>query len=314
METKTVIFKKKNRQRLDEFLTEISKSYSRSLMKKMIEEGMVFVNDEIVKKAGLLLNQGDKIKYSINLVYHPKLIPEKIKLDVLYEDSDILVIDKPAGIVVHPGAGHWKGTLVAGLLNYFEKVPEGLDPLRPGLVHRLDKDTSGVMVVAKNYKVLLYLSDLFKKRKIEKKYLALVYGVVPKLEGEIKTLIGRHPKRLKKMAVLEKRGREALTHYKVKAVYTNPNDPIQKYSLLIVTPKTGRTHQIRVHMKLLEHPVVGDSIYAGRKLAKKYLKAERQLLHAYSLRFIDMNGKSRKFITPLPDDFRSYLEKLKKIK
>jgi len=315
MESKEVIFTEKGRKRLDELLGDQPDVHSRSYAKKLIKNGQVKVNEFIVTKSGLLLKDGDIIIYKHILEDKIRVSGEPIPLDIIFEDDDVLVLSKPAGIVVHPGAGNITGTLAAGVVNYLGGASKGLDPTRPGIVHRLDKDTSGVLIVAKNLTSQSYLGDLFKSRRIKKMYKVLVYGKVKEREGTIKTLIGRHKVDRQKMAVTdaESRGRTAITHFSVDSYYELKEDPTRLFTLLNVDLKTGRTHQIRVHMKKLGHPVVGDSLYTGRKMIREYPVADRQLLHSYSLELILPGGREKKFVSPLPKDFLDYLSRLHKI-
>ena len=261
-------------------------------------------------KPGFLLKCGDWIEYTPILDLEMDIVSEDIPLDIIFEDAEMMIINKQSGLVVHPGAGNVQGTLVSGLLYHWGELPEGMDAVRPGIVHRLDKDTSGVMVVAKTSQSQSYLSGLFKDRKVEKRYKILVYGKVKTSSREIVTEIGRHPTERKKMSVHPRSGRKAITEFILDKIYVNPENRKQYFSLLTVRLHTGRTHQIRVHMKYIGNPVVGDRVYSGRKFIKMFPEAPRQLLHAYSLKFQDIQGVKRHFMAELPSDFMQYLNRL----
>ena len=313
MEATKIKFQNDIRQRLDGFLVEQSDVHTRSFAKKLISTGKVTVNSSEKIKPGMLLKSGDTVEYTPSLDLEMDIEAMDIPLEIIYEDENMLVINKQPGLVVHPGAGHTQGTLVSGLLHYWGEVPEGLDPVRPGIVHRLDKDTSGVMLIAKALKSQSYLASLFKDRKVEKRYKVLVYGKVKKASDRIVTQIGRHTTERKKMSVHPRVGRKAITGYTLEGVYVNPKDNKQFFSLLTVRLHTGRTHQIRVHMKHVGHPVVGDRIYSGRKFIQMFPESPRQLLHASSLKFVDINEVERSFKADLPSDFNGYLNSLEKV-
>ena len=301
--------------RLDEFLSIQEAIHSRSFASRLIKKGNVQINGVVITKPSRKLQEGDCLEVTVeDLIKEITVLPEKVPFQIIYEDEDILVLDKPAGVVVHPGAGNWHGTLVSGLVDHWGKIPNGLDKNRPGIVHRLDKDTSGVMLVAKNSRAVAYYSDLFKQRKIQKKYLALIYGKLPQEKGEIITYIARHRIDRKKMTVVgAEKGRYSETHYNVKTYYQVPSDEKKLFTLVEISLKTGRTHQIRVHFQHLGYPLVGDPVYAGRKMKKLYPKMNRQLLLARSLQFVDSQGKERKFEVSLPKDFKGYIESLVEI-
>jgi 23S rRNA pseudouridine1911/1915/1917 synthase len=226
--------------------------------------------------------------------------PEKIQLAVLYEDEYLLVISKPPGLVVHPGSGNPAGTLANGLVHYCGAIAGVGDSVRPGIVHRLDKDTSGLMVIAKREDVHRKLVQMFKDRAVEKEYLALVHGILDQKQGRLVAPVGRHPVHRQKMAVREMGGRYAATHWQVVKEFGGI------YSLVVVGIETGRTHQIRVHMAHLGHPVVGDSLYGKRHCPKKII---RQMLHASRLRFIHpITGKKLECEAPLWPDFFEVLK------
>ena len=291
--------------RLDKFLSDDRNvGLSRAKIQKLIENGSVTVNSER-KKASYQLTPGDTIK----IVYPPSSVlleaSEDIEFDLLYEDNSIVVINKPPGLVVHPSAGHDKGTLVHGLLYRCNQLSSS-DPIRPGVVHRLDKDTSGVMVIAKSNKAHDHLAQQFKKREIKKRYLALVHGTAEKEKGIINLPISRHPVRRKEMSVSLSKGREAMSEWKVVSVFS------LGFSLLKISPYTGRTHQIRVHMAYMGYPIVGDAVYGyGKRWWKKQslvLKealalVKRQMLHAEILGFLHPDSlRYVEFKAPPPKD------------
>ncbi len=305
--------------RLDLFLASAEASISRSRFKAWIEEGLVLVNGRRVKPR-YLLRDGDEIALWLPEPEEPDtLIPEPMPLRILHEDEDLVVVDKPAGLVVHPGAGHSTGTLVHGLLAHCSTLASQGAPLRPGIVHRLDQDTSGVLVVAKTDSAYLRLIDQFKERHIQKTYLTLVFGTFPESSGEIATLIGRHPKDRKRMAVVERNGKTAVTQWRMVKSWHGA------VSLLEVQILTGRTHQIRVHCRHLGHPVVGDETYGGGRKRMRQVRHQktreilaasvrRPLLHARTLRLEHpRTGRPMTFEAPLPSDFRSVLDALDRI-
>jgi 23S rRNA pseudouridine1911/1915/1917 synthase len=273
---------------------------SRSLVQKYIKEGNVSVCNKAVKSA-YRVKRGDEIKVKIPPPREINILPEKISLDILYEDSDIIVVNKPAGMVVHPAGSYgYSGTLVNALLYHCKNLSGIGGFLRPGIVHRLDKGTSGLLVVAKNDKAHQELSKQFKERKVLKKYLALVHGTFKEESGEIKVPIGRSIKNIKKMGVLSKKKREAVTIFKVLERFKNA-------TLLEVTTKTGRTHQIRVHLSFLNHPIIGDSLY-GRK--DKIIN--RQALHCFKLGIFHPTTKEYlEFESEIPDDIKYAISMLK---
>ena len=270
---------------------------SRSLVQKLVEEGHVTVNGSVAK-ASLKLNVGDRVRVIIPPPSPTTLAPEDIPLKIVYEDSDLLVVDKPAGLPVHPAPGHPSGTLVNALLSHCPDLG-GIDgSLRPGIVHRLDKDTSGLMVIAKNDAAQRSLSQQIKDRLIKKGYLALVMGHLSPKQGAIEAPIGRHPRHRKRMAVVS-RGREARTQYKVISYVGN-------CTFLEAMPETGRTHQIRVHFSSIGHPLFGDPLYG-----KKSPLLSRQFLHARLLGFkLPSTGEYVEFESELPPELRETLAHL----
>ncbi len=291
------------RQRLDRFLTALGLWGTRSQVQRLIADGLVRV-DGHVAKPGVLLRSGQRIDVA---PAPPRAAagvePEAIPLSVLYEDAWLLVIDKPAGLVVHPAPGHWQGTLVAALLHRWQGRPAGMDPLRPGIVHRLDKDTSGVLLIAKDAATLAELGRQFRAREVSKEYLALVWGEPRRRQGEVRGAIGRHPVHRKRMSV-RPGGRAAVTRYRVLGASAG-------VSLVRVMPETGRTHQIRVHLAALGHPIVGDQVYGGGIRRAAELGMRRQALHAsaISLRH-PATGAPLQTSAPLAPDMCQVLDKL----
>ena len=288
--------------RLDHFLAGNLPDTSRSQLISSIRTGLVLV-DGASKKSSYRLKAGDRVSGSVVSPAAMDVRPEMIQLTILYEDEFLLVISKPPGLVVHPGSGNPTGTLVNGLVHYCGSIAGIGDSVRPGIVHRLDKDTSGVMVIAKREDTHRKLVEMFKARSMEKEYLALVHGVLDRKQGRLVAPVGRHPVHRQKMAVREGGGRYAATHWQAVKEFGG------RYSLLAVGIETGRTHQIRVHMAHLGHPVVGDSLYGRREQGPK--KITRQLLHASRLRFIHPISEEMLDIqAPLWPDFQEVLQNL----
>jgi len=285
-------------QRLDVFLTGNLRIFARSQVQRLIEEGKAKVNGE-PKKTGYRLRDGDRVE--IEYEEEPAsldLQPENIPLEVIYSDEHIIVINKLAGLVVHPGAGNPGGTLVNALLYFYPEVKNLGAQDRPGIVHRLDKETSGVMVVARNRKAYIELQSQFRKREVHKVYLGLIWGKMAEKEGRMTWGIGRHPKHGQKISVKTNKPREAETHYRVLKEFKD-------FSLLEIEPVTGRTHQIRVHFSAAGHPIVGDELY-GRSQRK--VKQPRLFLHAHRLAFFHpATGERVEFTSPLPDDLKAFL-------
>ncbi|MCJ7580224.1 MAG: RluA family pseudouridine synthase [Candidatus Aminicenantes bacterium] len=289
-------------QRVDIHLSQIYPQLSRSYIQKLTQEDRVKINGQNVKSS-YRLKAGDLVEIDISDFVPQKdpLLPENIPLTSLYEDDYILVIDKPSGLVVHPGAGTSHHTLVNALLFHCPALRDVGDANRPGIVHRLDKDTSGVMVVAKTQMVHEELQRQFKAREVEKLYLGLVWGRVPEKTGQIVWAIGRHEKQRQRISIRTKKPKEAETHFTVRQEWSD-------FSLLEIKPLTGRTHQIRVHLSASGHPIVGDTIY-GRKRTK--LPISRLFLHALQLTFLHPGTKEKvEFNSPLPQELQEYLEKL----
>ena len=288
-----------NALRLDVFLAKSQDEFSRSRLKKLIELGHAFVNDSPAQ-AKQKLKAGDKIILNISEPSASGIMPESIPLNIIYEDEQILAINKTAGMVVHPAPGHAKGTLVNALLNHCSDLSGIGGVARPGIVHRLDKDTSGIVLVAKTEAAHRALSSQFKDRTIKKTYLALVRGAVKAPSGIINTSIGRHKTNRKKMTASSNQGRQAETCYQVLETFGH-------FSYLKLFPKTGRTHQIRVHLASIHHPVLGDKLYGGI-LTGPYLKIPRQALHAFRIEIT--HPTSQKLLAleaPIPTDIDNYL-------
>lgn len=285
--------------RLDLFLQERFPSFSRSHFSKLIEDGLVTVNNKKVK-SGWKLRLGEVVEVEFKEPEKISTEAEEVPFDIVYEDDDLVVVNKPQGVVVHPCSSTKSGTLVNGLLYRIKNLSGINGVLRPGIVHRLDKETSGLLVVAKNDKAHISLAKQIKDKTCKRNYLAILEGNLKEDSGEIKTYIARDKKDRKKMAVSDS-GREAITDYKVLERFKNAC--FVEFSL-----KTGRTHQIRVHAKYLGHPIIGDKVYG-----KEVKGLEGQLLHAYRLTFIHPTTlKEMTFEAPLPDYFENYLEKLRK--
>lgn len=285
--------------RLDRYLAEVSGDLSRSRIQQLIAQSLVTVNDG-AGRAAAKLRPGDRIVVQVPPPSPLALTPEAIPLAIVYEDDDLAVIDKPAGLVVHPGPGHPAGTLVNALLSHCPDLAGIGGVQRPGIVHRLDRDTSGLIVVAKNQRAHESLSQQIKGRLVTKRYTALVRGVPLPAEGTIRAPIGRDPRHRQRMAVTAD-GRQATTHYRVV-------ERLGAYSLLDVHIETGRTHQIRVHLAYLGHPVVGDATYGGGQAAG----LRRQFLHARLLGFrLPSSGEYREFQSPLPNDLQEVVTALR---
>ena len=296
-------FDKKTPERLDKFLVELLQEFSRSRIQGLIADGFVDVNGHAAKKAGQTLESGFNVTVRIPPPAPTDLIAEDIPLDIVFENDDLIVVNKPAGMVVHPAAGHPSGTLVNAMLGYDPDI-EGIGgEERPGVVHRLDKETSGLILLAKNERAHRWLQDQFRLRKVEKTYLALVDGKPPTPSGRVETYIGRDPSHRKRMAIVpESRGREAISEYKRAESFAN-------HTLLEFHPLTGRTHQIRLHCAFLGCPIVGDEVY-GRK--KPTVEINRHFLHAYRLKIIlPGEEEQRTFEAPLPEELQSVLMTLR---
>ena len=310
---------KNSGKRLDIFLAENIKHLTRSFLKKMIENKQVKLNDSILLSPATKVKYRDKIKIDIIEKKRNDIVPKKIKLDILYEDKYILVINKPKGMVVHPGAGNYENTLVNALLYKYDKNLSDLSgTLRPGIVHRIDKETSGLLVIAKNNLAHANLGEQFSRHTITRKYICLVWGIVRPLNGKINTLISRHKKNRQLMTVSEINGKKAITNYKTLKTFNIKDIP--KISLIECELETGRTHQIRVHLKYKGTSLLGDKQYGKKNLKFKKINNEfldklnkltGQTLHAKSLEFA--HPKTRKwmnFESDLPTSFKKILNLL----
>jgi 23S rRNA pseudouridine1911/1915/1917 synthase len=297
-------FEGEHPERLDRFMVTCLPEFSRTRLQGLISDGFVKVNGNAAKKAGQILEGGERVTVCIPPPVPSNLTGEDIPLQILFENEDLIVINKPAGMVVHPAAGHDSGTLVHAVLGY-EPEMEGVGgEERPGIVHRLDKDTSGLILVAKNDRSHRWLQDQFRLRRVEKSYLALVDGHPPTPTGRVEAAIGRDPSHRKKMAIVNaSRGREAVSEYKTLETFQN-------HALLEFHPLTGRTHQIRLHCAFLGCPIVGDSIYGLRHSS---INIDRQFLHAFRLKIVLFGEqKSRSFEAPLPVDLKIALDQVRK--
>lgn len=279
--------------RIDKFLAQkFAPHFSRSYFTHLIDEGLVLINGVVVKKR-MVVEDGDLVEVCFADMPETDLQPENIPLDIIYEDKDIIVVNKPKGLVIHPAPGNWTGTFVNGLLYHCHEIKEVGDPIRPGIVHRLDKDTTGLLVAAKHLESQKRLVESFSKREVKKEYLAVTSGK-PRM-GRLETLIGRDPKNRQRMAVVPEKGKQAITEVKIL-------DFEENLSLVHLIIETGRTHQIRVHLKFLGTPVLGDTVYGSESMNKKH-KAERPYLHAWKLHFPHPITKvPMSFEAPIPQD------------
>lgn len=296
-------FNRQSGERLDKFLAEALPEFSRSRIQQLIAGGFVEVNGSPARKAGQPLDADSALTVRVPPAVRTNLVAEEIPLDIIFENDDLMVVNKPAGMVVHPAAGHSSGTLVNAALGHDPDI-EGIGgEERPGVVHRLDKDTSGLILLAKNERAHRWLQDQFRLRIVEKTYLALVDGKPPTPSGRVETFIGRDPKNRKRMANVSKtKGREAVSEYKTLQGF-------EHHTLLEFHPFTGRTHQIRLHCAFLKCPIVGDQIY-GRK--NPALPLKRHFLHALRLKITLPNeNESRVFEAPLPAELEEALDQLR---
>ncbi|RKD34236.1 RNA pseudouridine synthase [Lacrimispora algidixylanolytica] len=288
--------------RIDRYLSDQCSQVSRSYLQKLLKEEAVLVNEKPVKsnyKVGTL----DKIQLAIPEAVELEIEAEDMPLDIIYEDKDIILINKPKGMVVHPAAGHYSGTLVNGLMSHCKEDLSGINGvMRPGIVHRIDMDTTGALIVCKNDVAHNSIAEQLKEHSITRKYFAVVHGVLKQDEGTISAPIGRHPVDRKKMSINEKNGREAVTHYRVLERY-------RQFTYVECQLETGRTHQIRVHLASIGHPLLGDSVYGP---AKSPYRLNGQTLHAGILGIIHpRTGEYMEFTAPLPDYFEDLLRKLR---
>ncbi|PID40721.1 MAG: RNA pseudouridine synthase [Proteobacteria bacterium] len=301
--------------RLDAMVADSIDNCSRSFATTLIQRGNIQV-DGVCRKPAYRVKAGQKVSGAIPSPDIPVYQAQNLALDILYEDTDIIFINKPPGMVVHPAPGHPSGTLVNALLHHCPDLAGISGTLRPGIVHRLDKNTSGVMVAAKNSRSMHSLSDQFKSRTVRKRYLALVYGLLKSDSGSIERPIGRHPTNRKRMSVVSRSSRPALTRWQVRERFKGT-------TLLDLDIRTGRTHQIRVHCQAIGHPVVGDPVYANRGAAKQLAvnhgpiaqrvsKLQRQMLHAWKLKINHpVSNRSMTIEAPLPDDMTTIIDQIR---
>lgn len=288
--------------RIDRFLGSYFEDMSRSYLQKLIKDSAVLVNGNPVKSS-YKVEDGDVIKLDVPEAVEPEIEAESMDLDILYEDSDIILVNKPKGMVVHPAAGHYTGTLVNGLMAHCKEELSGINGvMRPGIVHRIDMDTTGVLIVCKNDKAHNAIAEQLKVHSITRKYYAVVHGVLKEDTGTISAPIGRHPVDRKKMSINEKNGKAAVTHYRVIRRF-------RRFTFVECQLETGRTHQIRVHMASIGHPLLGDQVYGPSKVPFSGLQG--QTLHAGVLGIIHPStGKYMEFTAPLPEYFETLLKKL----
>ena len=319
---KFLVDEKNNGKRLDVFLAENINHLTRSFLKKLIENEQVKLNKKVLKAPSTKVKYKDQIIINIIQNNEQNIRPKKIKLNIVYEDNDILVINKPKGMVVHPGAGNYENTLVNALLfKYKKKLSDVNGPLRPGIVHRIDKETSGLLVIAKNNLAHSNLGEQFSNHSIERKYLCLAWGVIRPLSGKISTLISRDKKNRQLMTVSEINGKKAITNYKTTKVFNIKDIP--KISLLECELETGRTHQIRVHLKYKGTSLLGDKQYGKKNIKFKkinndfFIKLNNlsgQALHAKTLGFVHPKKKKwMNFNSELPDSFKKILNLLENL-
>lgn len=285
-------------ERIDKCVSLLIDSLSRSFIQKMIKEERVLVNEKPVK-GSYRVKTDDEVAFELPESVEPDIEPENIPLDILYEDKDVIVVNKPKGMVVHPAAGHYSGTLVNALMYHCGKDLSGINGvMRPGIVHRIDMDTTGSLIVCKNDKAHNSIAEQLKEHSINRRYHAICHGVLKEDEGTIDKPIGRHPQERKKMAVNEKNGKHAVTHYRVLKRFG-------QYTYIECVLETGRTHQIRVHMASIGHPLLGDEIYSNRKTN---FKIQGQTLHAKILGFQHPStGEYVEADAPLPEYFEHLL-------
>ncbi len=290
-------------ERIDKYLSELLSNQSRTYIQKLIKDGNILVNEKTVK-ANYKVQGNDKINVNIPEPVSANIIPEDIPLDIIYEDDDVLIVNKPKNLVVHPAPGHYTGTLVNGIMYHCKDHLSNINGvLRPGIVHRIDKDTTGALIVCKNDVSHNFIAAQLKEHSITRKYIGIVQGKFDILEGTIDAPIGRHSVRRKEMAINEKNGKHAVTHYKVLKQFS-------KYSLCEFQLETGRTHQIRVHMASINHPLLGDEIYNHNKCP---YKLQGQCLHAKIIGFIHPTTKQYvEFEAPNPTYFDNLINNVLK--
>ncbi len=289
--------------RLDRYLTFVLTGFSRTTIQQLIVGGEVLVNGH-TGKSGYTLRIGDEVQVmSLNMLGKAtNIMPRSLPLDIIYEDKDLLVVNKAAGMVVHPAPGHVDDTLVNALIALYPDIQRENSEQRPGIIHRLDKDTSGLIIVARNAATHSALADQMKRHAIVKRYLALVEGVVVLDQGSIDAPIGRNPRHRQQMAITVVKSRAARTHFRVQ-------ERFDRHTLLLLELETGRTHQIRVHLKAIGHPIVGDPVYGSGSI-NHGLTLKRQFLHAYQLKFTHpTTGNAVNLEAPLPEDLQALLDR-----
>ena len=284
--------------RIDKFLSEQCEELSRSFIQKLLKSGEVFVGAKAVKPS-YKVTEGDMISFEVPEAVEPEILPEDIPLDIVYEDHDVILVNKPKGMVVHPAAGHYTGTLVNALMYHCKDDLSGINGvMRPGIVHRIDMDTTGVLIICKNDLAHNSIAEQLKEHSITRRYQAIVHGNLKVDEGIVDAPVGRHPQDRKKMCINHQNGKHAVTHYKVLNRFNG-------YTHIECRLETGRTHQIRVHMSSIGHPLLGDAVYGP---AKCPFKLQGQTLHAGILGFVHpRTGEYMKFEAPLPEYFRKLL-------
>lgn len=303
--------------RLDKYLHGRFSNFSRVMLQNIIKQGAVKVNGKIAKPS-LQLSPGDKIELTLPVLPSKDIPPEDIPLNIIYEDSDLIILNKPPDMIVHPARGNTHGTLVNALAYHYDKLSSGLGEFRPGIVHRLDKNTTGVMVVTKNDIAQWKVAKQFERRQVKKSYLAIVHGTPQLSADRIKAPLGIHPKIREKYAIRPNVGKEAITLYEVV-------ESFRGFSLLKLTPKTGRTHQIRVHLSSINHPIVADDMYGGKLIYPWQLQdaepapqepvINRVALHASTIEFKHPTTEEMvKFEAPLPEDMQNLLDMLRKFR
>lgn len=289
-------------ERIDKCISNYVETLSRSYIQKIIKEGKAYINDAPVK-SNYKVRVDDKVQFTIPDCEEPDIPPQDIPLDIIYEDKDVLIVNKPKNMVVHPAPGHYEGTLVNAIMYHCHNDLSGINGvLRPGIVHRIDKDTTGSLIICKNDEAHRKIAEQLKEHSITRKYRAIVYGRISNDEGVVDAPIGRHPTDRKKMAINERNGKPAITHYKVL-------ERFEKYTYIECQLETGRTHQIRVHMTSIGHPLLGDEVYGN---AKCPFKLEGQMLHAMTIGFIHPSTNQYvEYEAPLPEYFERLLQILR---